>query len=247
MLIVALLVAAMSTGALLPQAAIPAGMFQPLYAEMGMERAHVGAFRIDREPVTRGDFEALCRTQSVVAARCGGEHSQRIRLSLGLGQRHPRGSDDRRPVTDVSGFAAKAYCEWRGARLPTLNEWEYVAAASSTKRDASHDAAHLASLVAIYSARAGHPVGKIGESRPNAFGVSDLHELVWEWTSDFDGSAHGMHASETHDHRASCASAALDATTTTDYAAFLRNAFRAGLTRRSTARSLGFRCASPLT
>jgi len=245
MLIAALLVASMTVGPRPSQAMIPAGTFQPLYAEMGRERVHVAAFRIDREPVTRAAFERFVRQnpswrRSAVTntvAESGYLADWRSDVDAG--------TDDRRPVTDVSWFAANAYCEWRGARLPTLNEWEYVAAASSTKRDASHDAAHLASLVATYSARAGHPVGAIGDSRPNAFGVSDLHELVWEWTSGFDGSsAHGMHTDAAHDHRASCASAALDATTTTDYAAFLRNAFRAGLTKRSTARSLGFRCAS---
>lgn len=245
MLIVALLAAGMAVGRQPPQATIPAGTFQPLYAEMGMERVHVGAFRIDREPVTRGDFERFVvqnpswRRGAVASTLAEPGYLSDWRSA------NDAGDGDRRPVTDVSWFAAKAYCEWRGARLPTLNEWEYVAAASSTKRDASHDAAHLASLVATYSARAGRAVGAIGESRPNAFGVSDLHELVWEWTSDFDGSsAHATHAGTAQDHRASCASAALDATTTTDYAAFLRNAFRAGLSRRSTARSLGFRCAS---
>lgn len=244
MLILALVAAGLTAGRQPPQATIPAGTLQPLYAETGGERVRVSAFRIDREPVTRGDFERfVIRNPSWRRGATASTLTESGYLSDWRSDTDA-GSADRRPVTDVSWFAAKAYCEWRGARLPTLNEWEYVAAASTTKRDASHDAAHLASLVGTYSARAGRPVGAIGESHPNAFGVADLHELVWEWTSDFDGSAHGMHASAAHEHRASCASAALDATTTTDYAAFLRSAFRAGLTRRSTAHSLGFRCAT---
>ena len=38
----------------------------------------------------------------------------------------------RQPVTQVSWFAASAYCEARGARLPRWYEWEFAAAASAT-------------------------------------------------------------------------------------------------------------------
>src|SRR5690554_1106902 len=31
------------------------------------------------------------------------------------------------PITNVSWFAAKAYCECQDKRLPTVDEWEYVA------------------------------------------------------------------------------------------------------------------------
>jgi len=31
------------------------------------------------------------------------------------------------PVTDISWFAANAYCKWIGMRLPTVSEWEFAA------------------------------------------------------------------------------------------------------------------------
>ena len=43
------------------------------------------------------------------------------------------------PVTNVSWFAAKAYCESQGKRLPTVDEWEYAAMADAHKRDARKD------------------------------------------------------------------------------------------------------------
>lgn len=36
------------------------------------------------------------------------------------------------PVTQISGHDAEAYCQWLGARLPTLDEWEVAARAGQT-------------------------------------------------------------------------------------------------------------------
>ena len=54
-------------------------------------------------------------------------------------QPRPAPDLDAQPVTQVSWFAAKAYCEAHGARLPTWYEWEFVAAASATAPDARAD------------------------------------------------------------------------------------------------------------
>src|SRR5215204_1872807 len=41
-------------------------------------------------------------------------------------------------MTDVTAAQAGAYCKARGARLPTTNEWEYVARASKMNRDGAN-------------------------------------------------------------------------------------------------------------
>jgi formylglycine-generating enzyme required for sulfatase activity len=38
---------------------------------------------------------------------------------------------DRQPVTWINFFAAQAYCEWAGKRLPSDDEWEYAARAQT--------------------------------------------------------------------------------------------------------------------
>jgi sulfatase modifying factor 1 len=43
-------------------------------------------------------------------------------------------SAEQAPVTYVTWFAAKAYCESLGLHLPTVNQWEYAAAASESKK-----------------------------------------------------------------------------------------------------------------
>lgn len=82
------------------------------------------------------------------------------------------------------------------------------------------------------------------------YGVSGMHGGPWEWTDDFNSvlvSADSREAGGTGRHtdfRAVCASAAIGATDPSNYAAFLRYAFRAALDARSTVEMLGFRCAS---
>ncbi|MFT4637369.1 MAG: sulfatase modifying factor 1 [Verrucomicrobiales bacterium] len=43
------------------------------------------------------------------------------------------GKDDH-PVTQISGADARAYCDWLGARLPTIDEWEVAARGGGTTR-----------------------------------------------------------------------------------------------------------------
>lgn len=238
-------------------ATVPAGRYLPLYRPVaqatGDGRVRVAAFRIDREPVTRGDFLAFVRDTPTwrrsnmkrVFAERGYLAGWRGDLDAG------DASDLRRPVTGVSWFAAKAYCAGQGKRLPTVDEWEYVAAASETARDASHDPQFMQRLLALYAHRArGDALPPVGRGTRNAFGVGDMHDLVWEWTHDFNGvlvsgdSREAGSAAAARDHRAFCASAAIGAADPTNYPAFLRYGFRAGLTGRVTLQNLGFRCAS---
>lgn len=216
-------------------AAIPAGRYNPLYAD-GAPAPKVGAFSIDREPVTRGQFLEFGRANP---RWLEGVDASATKLD--------------RPMTDVSWAAARAYCAAQGKRLPTTAEWEYVAAADEKRRDATRDPKFLQRLVSLYTTRPEARVNGAGEKFRNVYGVSALHGVVWEWTSDFDGgkSEHAEHGSMAgmehegggHEHMLSCASAAIGASNAGDYAAFMRYQFRAGLTRSSAQQMLGFRCA----
>ena len=227
-------------------ARIPGGSYLPLY-DRGEGRVRVAAFSLDRLPVTRGDFLAFVRADSTW-------RRDRVRL-LFADERYladwaapldaGRGDDLRRPVTHVSWFAAKAYCTWRGGRLPSTDEWEYAAAASATRRDASRDEAELQRLVALYARPRGDVPPAVGGTPANAYGVRDLHGLVWEWTRDFNSVlvSDDSRGTAARDTRLFCAGGVVGATNPRNFPAFLRYAFRAGLDARATIGALGFRCA----
>jgi len=226
---------------------LPAGSYLPLYRAPGEGRVQVSAFALDRDAVTNADFLAFVRAHPVwQRGRVRPVFAEPGYLAEWRADLEPGDADAlRRPVTSVSWFAAKAYCAAQGKRLPTVDEWEYAAAASETRRDAAREPAFVRRLLANYAAH--RP-----DTLRNVYGVRALHGGPWEWTLDFNSvlvsdDSRGLGAGgDERDHGLFCASAAIGATDPSNYPAFLRYAFRAGLTGRTTARTLGFRCAADL-
>jgi len=243
--------AAAAQGAAGGMARIPAGSYVPLYVAAGTPEVRVAAFRLDRYAVTRGEYLAFVRSNpkwrrdSVKAVFAGEGYLADWPAALDAGTP----TDRARPATGVSWFAARAYCASTGKRLPTTDEWEYAGRASEHSRDASHDPAFMSRLITLNTAGAAERALPRRGFR-NAYGVHGMHGGPWEWTDDFNSvlvSADSREAGGTGRHtdfRAVCASAAIGASDPSNYAAFLRHAFRAALDARSTIGMLGFRCAA---
>lgn len=228
---------------------VPAASYTPLYSLDG-ERVEVAAFSVDVHPVTRADFARFVEAHP----RWRRDRVPRLFAEPGYLSDWPGAleygdeKDARRPVTNVSWFAANAYCEARDARLPTMAEWEYLARADERSADAASDPAFRARMLALYTKpRIGLPE-PVGSGFTDVHGVADLHGLVWEWVRDFNAAMTAPDSRGTggRDRNLYCAAAANGATDRGDYAAFLRYALRSTLTGRTTMGNLGFRCAADL-
>lgn len=150
------------------------------------------------------------------------------------------------PVTFVSWFAARAYCDSKGLRLPTTNEWEYVAAASEKIKNANKEEKFLQRILNWYGEPQGERLKDIGSIYKNIYGVWDMHGLVWEWVSDFNSNFVTGESREDGSLNKDmfCGAGALSSADRENYAAFMRFAFRSGLKGKSSIWNLGFRCAN---
>lgn len=146
-------------------------------------------------------------------------------------------------VVQVSWFAAQAFCESEEARLPTWNEWEYVAASDSTRRDAREDPAWRARILGWYARPATAPLPNVG-GEANVYGLRDLHGVVWEWVDDFNGLLvdGDSRSGEDADKLKFCGAGAINLQDRMNYAVLMRIALLSSLSARSGTSSLGFRC-----
>ncbi len=149
------------------------------------------------------------------------------------------------PVVMVSWFAASAYCEAAGARLPTWNEWEYAAAADATRADARADPAWREQILSWYAKPSNQPLAEVGQSPANHYGVQDLHGLVWEWTEDYASmlvSADNRTQQE-QDRLQFCGAGAIAMDDRENYAVLMRVALLSSMEAANLTSNLGFRCA----
>jgi formylglycine-generating enzyme required for sulfatase activity len=209
---------------------------------------HVGRFMLERRPVTNAEFLAYVlhhrewRRDRVASLFADGDYLSHWSAADTLGP----SARPEQPVTRVSWFAARAYCEAQGERLPNWTEWEYAAAADERTADARRDPQWQSRILDWYGQPATHALPRVGMGPVNFYGIQDLHGLIWEWVEDFNALLVSADSRDQADpvKLQFCGAGALSLKDPGNYAMLMRIAFLTSLEARSTARSLGFRCAS---
>jgi len=101
---------------------------------------------------------------------------------------------DNHPVVGVSWDAAKAFCDWlskkehKEYRLPTEAEWEYACRAGSVGKYCFGDDEAALGEYAWHSGDSGSQTHVVGQKKPNAWALHDMHGNAREWCADWYGS-----------------------------------------------------------
>lgn len=231
-------------------ALIPGGNYQPPFAKTGKPK-HIESFLLDITPVTNAEYLIFVaqhpQWRRSQARRIFADENYLKHWSGDLEVGANTGADA--PVTNISWFAARAYLKAQGKRLPSTDEWEFAARASATQADASRSPEFARQVLEWYAKPANGKLPPVHSASANFFGLRGMHGLVWEWVRDFNNAITTGESRDGGqlDRQFFCGAGALQAVDPTDYAAFMRFAFRSSLRGNYCVGSLGFRGAKSLS
>ena len=169
---------------------IPAGQFQmgsiddeAYNDEQPVHTVHLDAFFMDEHEVTNLEYkEFLLENPRWQKSRIDTRFHSGHYLKHWSGNNYPSGKANH-PVTYVSWYAAMAYAEWAGKRLPTEAEWEYAARGGVAGKKYPSGKNTISTREANYAKHVGDTTA-VGRYAANGYGLYDMAGNVWEWCLD---------------------------------------------------------------
>ena len=143
---------------------------------------YLDAFYIDRYEVTNAKYKRFVDANPEWEKdRIPKKYHDGDYLKHWNGNNYPPGKGTH-PVVYVSWYAAMAYAEWNGKRLPTEAEWEKAARGDRYGRDYA-----WGDSLDPHKANFGENIGDttpVGTYDMNGYGLYDMTGNVWEWCLD---------------------------------------------------------------
>ncbi|MDZ7683504.1 MAG: formylglycine-generating enzyme family protein [Fodinibius sp.] len=226
------------------QVLVPSGSFHSVMPEIKGEPIAVDSFYLDVTAVTNEQFAEFVaengqwQRNEVPAVFANSDY---LKHWTGSSPNY-EAIGKNRPATYVSWFAANAYCQWTGGRLPTLNEWEYSAQLMDfeSKEKARQFAARLMSWYSNVDTKNGAEIGSTDIE--TVHGIKDQFGLIMEWVQDFKPPV-------ADDLSLDCGTVGRmqQLGNAYSYAASIRYITRMSYSPQSTTATMGFRCAYDAT
>ena len=229
--------------------AIQKGNYKPFFVTKSDKPLIVATFKMDETAVTNAEFLEFVnanpewRRSKVNRLFADTNYLRYWESDLSIGKSHQNIYNS--PVTNVSWFAAQAYCKWKNKRLPTVAEWEL--AANAAPKNIKYSS--LTDYILDWYKKPNLPVlPNVKSTYQNVYGLYDMHGLIWEWTFNFNSfiASSDSRGSNSDEQKLFCAAGSVNVVDKTDYAGFLRFSYRGSLKGNYCINNLGFRCAKDI-
>ncbi|MAX66729.1 MAG: hypothetical protein CME66_07310 [Halobacteriovoraceae bacterium] len=221
---------------------VPSGNYIPfLSSGENKPKVQIKSFKMDQTPVTNFEFNQFLkanpkwRKTKVLSLFADQNYLKHWKHDL-LSEGEIKKIGDS-PVVNVSWFAARAFCHAQQGRLASINEWEFAADSDNPK--------NIQKILRWYGKIKKNQSTPVKKMSLGKYGLRGMHGYIWEWVNDYNSVLITNDSRSTSSDKMNglfCGGGSLGSKDASNYASFMRYAFRSGLDGKYTYSLLGFRC-----